>query len=167
MSEVAPESPKRLQRLRRLRRAVSWMILWLVGILGLIVIINPSEAFKGCIHENKNAAQYQELHEGGAGLIAKLTGVYLRSRVIGVCVTKFADENDRVIGALAAIALAVFTLYLWRATRGLWHYAGIQARDMRGLLKAARDNVEAMKQLHAASEAQECGFRRSRPGNPR
>jgi hypothetical protein len=138
------------------------MMLWVLGILGVIVIVNPSDPFKGCVHNNKDAPQYQELHEGNAGPVARVTRFYLRSRLIGVCAANFAAQNERTIGALAAVALALFTLYLWRATHGLRRYAGIQAGDMQQLLAAARDSVtaaisqtEAMGQLRAVSKAQE------------
>jgi hypothetical protein len=138
-----------------LRRGIAWVILWTVGIFGLIVIINPSEPFKGCVHSNKNAAEYQELHERNTDPVARITQLYLRSRLVGTCVANFADKNERTIGALAAVAVAVFTLYLWRATHGLRRYAGIQAGDMQQLLTAARDNATAMAGLRAAAEAQE------------
>jgi hypothetical protein len=80
MSEATPESQKWL---RRLRRRIAWTTLWVLGILGVIVIVNPSEPFKGCVHNNKNAPQYQELHEGNAGPVARVTRFYLRSRLIG------------------------------------------------------------------------------------
>ena len=141
-------------------------MLWAVGIVGLIVVVKPSEPFKGCVHSNKNAAEYQEPHERSATPVATITRFYLRSRLIGLCVANFADKNERTIGALAAVALAVFTLYLWRATHGLRRYAGVQADDMQQLLAAARDNAaasasqaEAMGQLHAAAEAQERAMR--------
>jgi hypothetical protein len=159
MSEAPPEPPRWPGRLRW---GTAWTTLWVLGIMGLIVIVNPSEPFKGCVHNNKNAAQYQELHEGNAGLVATVTRFYLRSRLIGICAANFADANERVIGALAAIALSIFTLYLWRATHGLRRYAGIQAGDMQKLLTAAQGNTaaaasqaEAMKNLHAAALAQE------------
>jgi hypothetical protein len=133
-----------------------------IGILGLIVIVKPSEAFKGCVHANKNSAQYQTLHEGDSRFVAKIVRFYFRSRLIGICATNFADQNERAIGAFSAAALAVFTLYLWRATQGLRRYAGIQTGDMQKLLTVARDNAaaaasqaEAMGKLHAVSETQE------------
>ncbi len=116
----------------------------------MIVIINPSEPFKGCVHSNKNAAEYQELHERNTDPVAKITQLYLRSRLVGTCVANFADKNERTIGALAAVALAVFTLYLWRATHGLRRYAGIQAGDMQQLLAAARNPAMAVALSRAA-----------------
>jgi hypothetical protein len=123
--------------------------------LFLVVIIKRSEPFKGCVHNNKYRAQYEELHEGNAGFIARLTRFYLRSRLVAVCAANFADQNERVIGALAAIALAVFTLYLWRATHGLRRYAGIQAGDMQSLLSAAQNTATASASQVRAIEAQE------------
>jgi hypothetical protein len=150
----------------RLRRVIAWATLWAIGILGLIVIIKPSEPFKGCVHNSKNAAEYEELHEPGTAPVATITRFYLRSRLVAICAANFADKNERTIGALAAVALAVFTLYLWRATRGLRRYAGIQVDDMRQLLAAARDNaaaaasqVEAMTGLRDAAKEQEIAIR--------
>jgi hypothetical protein len=127
----------------RLRHWTAWVSIWVIGIIGLIVVVNPSEPFKGCVHSNKNTTEYQELHERSTAPVATITRFYLRSRLIGICAANFADQNERTIGALAAVALAVFTLYLWRATHGLRRYAGIQARDMQRLLTAARDNTAA------------------------
>jgi hypothetical protein len=145
-----------------LRKGIGWMTLLTIGILGLIVIVKPSEAFKGCVHANKNSAQYQKLHEGDSSFAAKIVRFYFRSRLIGICVTNFVDHNERAIGAFSAAALALFTLYLWRTTQGLRRYAGIQTGDMQKLLTVARDNAaaaasqaEAMGKLHAVSETQE------------
>jgi hypothetical protein len=155
-------APAWLKWLRRLRRWIAWTTLLAIGILIIIIIVKPSEPFKGCVHANKNGDAYEALHERDAGAVAWFTHLYLRSRLAGVCAANFADHNDRAIGALSAVALAVFTLYLWRATHGLRRYAGIQAADVQDLLDTARANAtaaasqaEAMKQLHAASEAQE------------
>jgi hypothetical protein len=150
MSEVDHSVPQPKQPRSQLWRGIAWLTLWAIGILG--VIVNPSEPFKGCVHNDKYRAQYEELHQDNAGFIAKLTRFYLRSRLVAVCTANFADQNDRVIGALAAIALAVFTLYLWRATHGLRRYAGIQAGDMQSFL-------QAMRQLRAAAAAQESALR--------
>jgi hypothetical protein len=154
--------PTSLKWLRRLRRWFAWTTLWALGVLIIILIIKPSEPFKGCVHANKNGDAYETLHERNAGTIAWFTRFYLRSRLVAVCAANFAEHNDRAIGALSAIALALFTLYLWRATHGLRRYAGIQASDMQDLLDAARDyataaasQAESMRQLHAVSEAQE------------
>jgi hypothetical protein len=156
---TTPASPKWL---RRSRRWFAWTTLWAIGFLIIIIIIKPSEPFKGCVHANKNGDTYEALHERDTGDVAWFTRFYLRSRLVSVCAANFAEHNDRAIGALSAVALAVFTLYLWRATHGLRRYAGIQAADMQDLLDTARDNAtaaasqaEAMRQLHAASEAQE------------
>jgi hypothetical protein len=152
MSEPTAKSP--LWR-GRLRRGIAWGALWAVGILGVIVIIKPSEPFKGCVHRNKNTAEYQELHERNPTAISVIiTQPYLRSRLVLICASNFADRNERTIGALAAVALAVFTLYLWRATHGLRRYAGLQADDMQKLLRAAEDNASAAAGLRAAAEAQ-------------
>jgi hypothetical protein len=43
-----------LKWLRRLRRWIAWTTLWAIGILIIIIIIKPSEPFKGCVHANKN-----------------------------------------------------------------------------------------------------------------
>src|SRR5439155_20483988 len=96
------------------------------------------------VHRNKNAAEYQELHERDSTAIsAMIIQPYLRARLVLTCGADFADKNERTIGALAAVALALFTLYLWRATHGLRRYAGIQASDMQQLLIAARENSAA------------------------
>jgi hypothetical protein len=152
---MSKSTPKPSKWFGWLRRGVAWTTLWAVGILGLIIIINPSEPFKGCVHNNKNGAQYQELHERNTAPVPRIMQFYLRFRLVGTCVANFADHNERTIGALAAVALAVFTLYLWRATHGLRRYAGIQASDMQKLLAAARDNASAATGLRAAAEAQE------------
>jgi hypothetical protein len=154
--------PTSLKWLRRLRRWFAWAALWALGVLIIIIIIKPSEPFKGCVHANKNGDAYEALHERDAGAVAWIIRLFLRSRLVGICAANFAEHNDRTIGALSAVALALFTLYLWRATHGLRRYAGIQAGDMQDLLDAAQANAaaaasqaEAMRQLHAASEAQE------------
>ena len=139
----------------------------MVGFFFIIVLIKPSEPFEGCVHRDKNSPQYQGLHERNAATVSvMIIQPYLRSRLILTCATNFADKNERTIGALAALALALFTLYLWRATHGLRRYAGIQAGDMQQLLATARDNAaaaasqaEAMEQLHSAAKAQESALR--------
>jgi type II secretory pathway pseudopilin PulG len=85
-----------------------------------------------------------------------------------------ADKHDErpaiTIGEglnlLASIAIALFTGTLWWATRGLRHYAGVQAADMQKLLTvatasvdAAASQAEAMRQLHRAAVAQEAAIR--------
>jgi hypothetical protein len=127
-----------------------------------MLLVSSGKSYQDCIHAHKNDKEYQALRESSGVLGPSIERRAARARLTAVCAVHFTDENERPITALAGIALALFTLYLWRATQGLRHYAGIQARDMRQLLAAARDNTaaatlqaEAMKQLHAAAEAQE------------
>jgi hypothetical protein len=74
----------------------------------------------------------------------------------------WTDTHHDFVLAVANVFLAAFTLALFAATFGLLRFAKRQAGDMQSLLRAARDNTtaaasqaEAMKQLHAVSEAQE------------
>jgi hypothetical protein len=136
----------------------AWAV-WVIGILLLVVAVFSSGSYNKCVHERKNDAEYGAIHGAQRSLpIRKLA----RVRLVGACVVHFADENEHAITALAGVALALFTLYLWLATKGLRRYAGIQARDMQQLLTAANANASAagsqavaMDQLRLAAEAQE------------
>jgi hypothetical protein len=132
---------------------------WLVAIVILTGIIGSSGSYHTCIHEHKGDSEYRLLNDPRGSLAArKLT----KARLVGACTVSFADENENAITALAGVALALFTLYLWLATKGLRRYAGIQARDMQQLLTAAKanataaaDQATAMDRLRLAAEAQE------------
>jgi len=72
------------------------------------------------------------------------------------------DAHHDLVIALGTAAIASFTGTLWWATIGLRELAKVQGDDVQQLLIAARANAtaaasqaEAMRQLHAASEAQE------------
>jgi len=76
--------------------------------------------------------------------------------------TDWLDRHREWVNIIFTGFVAVFTGTLWGATKRLAHFAQTQAGDMQDLLRAARDNTtaaasqaEAMKQLHAVSEAQE------------
>jgi len=138
-----------------------WVLLWIVGIGIVGLVIAESESFTDCIHNTKTHKEYQVLHENDNTISSATLRFLIRERLQAACAADFADKNERAISALAAVALALFTLYLWRATRGLRHFAGIQARDVQRLLEAANINAtaaasqaEAMTQLHAAAIAQ-------------
>jgi hypothetical protein len=135
--------------------------MWLIGVLVVATLIGQSVSYTDCIHVQKNAKQYRTLHESANDLHGTLARGLTRTRLISNCVNAFANENEHLISAGAAVALAIFTFYLWNATRGLRQYAGIQMQDMGQLLAAARDNAaaaasqaDAMERLRLATEAQ-------------
>lgn len=127
----------------RLLIGIAWSFLIAVGIAFLVVIVKPSETFKNCVSTNKNNTEYNELHEGNSSLVPTIRRFYFRSRLIGLCTADFADRNERSLSAFSAIALAVFTFYLWHATRGLRRFAKLQGDDMRQLVRLARANALA------------------------
>jgi hypothetical protein len=143
-----------------LRRIRLW-IMWVVVLSGIVWIVVSAQSFQKCVHEHKNGNQYKALHEGSDVLGSLIRRKIARFRLVSYCAVDFTDANEHAITALAGVAVALFTLYLWLTTAGLRHYAGIQARDMRRLLDAAKENAnaarsqaDAMGQLHAATAAQ-------------
>jgi hypothetical protein len=144
----APRDAGRVTRTKRdnevvVVRRIFWPVAWLVLLIIVAVIIGYSTSYVSCIHEQKQLFAYQYLHAGVDVLNEILQQRLLRLKLQGACASKFAEDNEHAIGALSAFALAIFTFYLWRATRGLRHYAEIQARDMRQLVRLARANALA------------------------
>jgi hypothetical protein len=142
------------------RRLRPWVAVS-IALVGLLIIVRSSRSFHDCIHDHKNDKEYEALHKRTDVMSTLIMRPTLRLRLGAFCAADFTDKNERAITALAGVALALVTLYLWRATHGLRQYAGIQARDMRQLLTAARDNAnaagsqaEAMGQLYDAMREQ-------------
>lgn len=139
----------------------AWLF-WFFGALAIILIVASSGSYNSCIHEHKNDTKYKALHQNGNPIGPIASRTFARAQLVGFCAAHFTGENESTITAFAGVALALFTLYLWIATKGLRRYAGIQAQDMQQLLVAARTNATAaasqataMDQLRAAAEAQE------------
>src|ERR1700730_6353242 len=110
---------------RRLGRRLFWPSVWLLLIAGVAVIIDQTESYTNCVHTEKKRDQYQALHENADPFGSLGARKLARARLVGFCVAEVADKNERFIGALAGVALAIFTFYLWHATRGLRRFAGL------------------------------------------
>jgi hypothetical protein len=130
---------------------IFWQVAWLVLFITLAIIIGTSASYMNCIHERKGLSGYQTLHARADEFNGVVQQKLLRLKLQGACASKFAEDNEHAIGALSAVALAIFTFYLWRATRGLRNYAEIQASDMRQLVRLARAN--ALAGMRAAKAA--------------
>jgi hypothetical protein len=128
---------------RRLGRRLFWPLVWLLLIAGIAVIIDQTDSYTNCVHADKKRDQYQALHENADTLGSLVVRKVARARLVGFCAAEVADKNERFIGALAGVALAIFTFYLWHATRGLRRFAELQGRDMQRLVRLARANALA------------------------
>lgn len=124
-------------------RRVFWPIAWLLLLVGIGAVIGYSRSYSNCVHEQKTLAEYDRLHQNIDSFSQISEREFVRLKLQGACASQFAEDNEHAINALAAVALAIFTFYLWRATRGLRSYAEIQARDMRQLVRLARANAFA------------------------
>src|ERR1700730_16980949 len=135
-----------------------WLLVLLVAAL-IIAVITGAEIFSLASESNPQRPsnshnQYQPVY---ASLVELLLGGW----------RWVLDRIDHdTLTTIAIAATAVFTGTLWAATRNLGHFAEAQAAEMQSLLRAARDNTgaavsqaEAMRQLHAAAEAQERAMR--------
>jgi hypothetical protein len=132
-------------------RRVFWPIAWLLLFTCIGIVIGYSQSYTKCVHEHKNLREYNNLHQNTESSNEIIERELVRLKLQATCASQFAEDNEHAINALAAVALAVFTFYLWRATRGLRSYAEIQARDMRQLVRLARANALAgMRAARAA-----------------
>ena len=128
-----------------------------------LAIVVPSESFKHCVKDHKNDAAYQQLHQSGRVVSSLVVRTAVRLRLGAFCTADFADKNERPLGAFAAIALAVFTFYLWHATRGLRRFAELQGDDMRRLVRLARANaIAGMRSSRAARTSAEAAMLHAR-----
>ena len=62
-----------------------------------------------------------------------------------VPVGRWVERHNGFITALATIAIALFTLVLWWATRKLWKVAQEQSKDMKKSLTIAEEAADAAK----------------------
>jgi hypothetical protein len=92
---------------------------WSLGIIGIVLLgwlVNISPTFKECVREHKNDSAYKALKED-PGIIH---GMSLRTELHAVCVENWTEKYEGAIGALATLAIAAFTVMLWRSTDKLW-----------------------------------------------
>lgn len=75
-------------------------------------IVSGSQAFQSCFQEQKHADTYKALYES-INIILKSI---IRLRLNAECGLTFLDKDSGAITALATVAIAGFTLTLWRAT---------------------------------------------------
>jgi hypothetical protein len=115
-------------------------------------MVGYSTSYTNCVQEHKNLGEYRRLHQMVESFTEIVEKKLVRLKLQGTCVSQFAEDNEHAISALSAVALAIFTFYLWHATRGLRRYAEDQAYDMRRLVRLARAN--ALAGIRAARAAQ-------------
>jgi hypothetical protein len=117
----------------------------------IAILIGYSTSYTDCIHDQKQLSDYNTLHAKVDVFNEIVQHKLLRLKLQGACASKFAEDNEQAISALSAVALAIFTFYLWHAPRGLRSYAEMQARDMRQLVRLAPANALAgMRAARAA-----------------
>ena len=132
-------------------RQAFWPVVWLLLLMIIGTIIGHSRSYTACIHEQKNLAEYNHFRQKADTFGEISERKFLRLKLQGTCASQFAESNEHAISALSAVALAIFTFYLWHSTRGLRRYAEVQARDMSRLVRLARANALAgMRAARAA-----------------
>jgi hypothetical protein len=103
--------PRRSRMLTAIRRLTSWVLL-LAG-LGIAVLArDESASFQTCMGERSvNVRNGQEPSSTNF-----LVHIFDRASISFHCTGSFIDVNNSTITALATIAIAGFTLTLWRTT---------------------------------------------------
>jgi hypothetical protein len=112
------------------------------------VLIGTSGSFQQCVHERKAHQAYHTLHEKGSVLAKTIVRLELQA----ICARVSAGENDGAIAAIATIAVAFFTLTLWRATDRLWRSAERQLDAFQTSLDIAHRHADHMEKMAAAAQ---------------
>jgi hypothetical protein len=97
------------------RSFVAWAIVGLIAIVLAVWIVKPAHAFKGCIHDHKNDAGYEALHEHDEPVL----GVFERVRLDTICSLETIEKHDGLVTAIFTVILTLSTIALWRSTSGL------------------------------------------------
>jgi hypothetical protein len=151
MSEAGPDA-RPIARQRRWALSF-WLMFFVIIAFGAAVIVNESQTFTNCVHNEKNRHQYQSFKEHAGVVLSPrlIIREWTRLQLIAVCSAGFAQRFNGALVALATIALSVFTFTLWRATAGMWHIGQRQARDLERSIQATESlAVEAKRSADAA-----------------
>jgi hypothetical protein len=114
--------------LKHARTFVVWCcVAWVLALVAWGATYSPS--YRKCVGSyanNKGADERSDLNE----TVASSPRIYILPAFL-LCEGAFIDENSGTITAFATLAIAGFTLTLWRATNSLWDAGERQLRAMR------------------------------------
>src|SRR6266446_2913092 len=132
-----------------LKRARKWggLLFLLVGFGLAIFARNESSSFQKCVSDQAADKASEQKEEGSAHVLMSLVE---RVSIAFRCTGSFIDENNGTITALATLAIAAFTLTLWRATSGMLNAAGEQSGAMERHISEAAKSAKAMQGIAKA-----------------
>jgi hypothetical protein len=132
-----------------LKRARKWggLLFLLVGFGLAILARNESSSFQKCVSDQAAEQASEKKEEGSAHVLMSLIA---RAPITFRCTGSFIDENSGTITALATLAIAAFTLTLWRATSGMLSAAGEQSGAMERHIREAANSAKAMQDVAKA-----------------
>lgn len=115
-----------------------WLLIILWGVLVLTAVDGGYLVYLSLFFPNESANNVYNNHQQG------LVGpVVLTLRSLAIDFLNFVESNDSAITALSTVFIAIFTLTLSLATKGLFAMAERQAEDMRVSLRIAKDSADA------------------------
>lgn len=102
--------------------------------LAVLVLVDwGASFFANCVGEQQRTTQCAEKYYGLSETLSRDFLAWLFDLI---------DKNENIVSAGSAIAIAIFTLALWRTTRALWSETGKAADAAMRSADSARDSVK-------------------------
>jgi hypothetical protein len=104
-------------------------------VAALSVAVGISPAFKECVRAYKSDRYYHALRENPD----VINGSAVRLELHAVCLGEWTRRYEGAIGAIATVAIAIFTPALWGAARRLYRFTEDELAEFRNSLRQSRE----------------------------
>jgi hypothetical protein len=116
--------------------------LWALRVIPLVFlafVVRGSPAYRACVDEEPSQQPGHQQEKGAASFIVAIREILVRR---WGCGGRFIDANYEGITAASGVAVAVFTLTLWRSTEKLWKAGERQIGVAQAAANAALKSAE-------------------------